>query len=59
MMLAQFPHAAYGDGDVRHCSLIYHAQFLARGIEHRDGLDVVLCRRLRRAQRRDEQQNSE
>ena len=58
-MLAQFPRTAYGDGDVRNGSLINDAQFLARGIEHRDGLDVVLCRRLRRAQRRDEQQNSE
>ena len=29
-MLAQFPRAAYGDGDVRNRSLVHHAQFLAR-----------------------------
>ena len=29
-MLAQFPRAADGDGDVRDRSLIHHAQFLAR-----------------------------
>ena len=36
-MLAQFPRAAYGDGDVRNGSKINDAQFLARS-----GIDVLL-----------------
>ena len=31
----KFPHAAYGDGDVRDCSLVDDAQFLARRAVHR------------------------
>ena len=30
-MLAQFPRAAYGNGDVRYGSLIHHSQFFTRG----------------------------